>query len=106
MGTELAKLSKECNVHACVLLFSANSDKEVYEYAQRGFNVGNNWLQQHLLTLNLDKTSFMQFYMRKLKSDITNPKLYAHYCKKRTKNLCNFTRHSHNCDFSLIFGNT
>lgn len=27
-----------------VLLFSANSDREVYAYAHRGFNVVNNWL--------------------------------------------------------------
>lgn len=70
------------------LLFSASSEEEVYEYAQRGFNVVNNWLQQHLLTLNADKTKYVYFSMRKYKTILTNPKLHAHRCKDPVNHRC------------------
>jgi hypothetical protein len=70
------------------LLFSAKSEKEVYELAQRGFNTVNNWLQKHLLTLNANKTKYIQFNMRVSKSSLTNPKLYAHQCINTSNNMC------------------
>lgn len=70
------------------LLFSAGSAEEVLEYAQQGFNVVNTWLQNHLLTLNADKTHFIKFSMRKSKLAQTDPKLYAHNCTDPTTNQC------------------
>jgi len=70
------------------LLFSAGSEKEVYKHAQYGYNIVNKWLQHNLLTLNADKTHYINFSMRKLTSTQTNPTLYAHYCKAPGNNLC------------------
>lgn len=70
------------------LLFSAKTIEEVYEFAQQGFNVVNNWLQHHLLTLNADKTNFIRFSMRRTNTAPTNNKLYAHNCKDPVNNQC------------------
>ncbi|KAG7312982.1 hypothetical protein JYU34_000054 [Plutella xylostella] len=65
------------------LLFSANAENKnlVYDYAQRGFNIVNRWLQHHLLTLNAEKTNFIEFSKQKPKSQLKIPNVYAHYCK-------------------------
>jgi hypothetical protein len=71
-----------------VLLFSAKSTDEVYQYAQKGFNLVNKWLQLHLLTLNPDKTNYIKFSMRKANLPLTNHKLYAHNCNNNNNIQC------------------
>ena len=70
------------------LVFSGDSRKEAYEYAQKGFNTVNNWFQANLLTLNTSKTKLVNFCMRR-----TNEQDYqlikAHYCMNQTRNPCN-----------------
>uniref|UniRef100_A0A2A4JYZ1 Reverse transcriptase domain-containing protein n=1 Tax=Heliothis virescens TaxID=7102 RepID=A0A2A4JYZ1_HELVI len=70
------------------LLFSADSEKDVYRLAQHGFNVVNNWLSNNSLTLNADKTNYIKFSMRKLTSIGTYSSLYAHHCSHAINNKC------------------
>lgn len=70
------------------LLFSADSDSEVFEFAQNGFNVVNKWLQHNLLTLNAEKTNYIKFSMRDQISSTTNAKLYAHHCYSPNNAQC------------------
>lgn len=70
-----------------VLLFSASTEAEVFKLAQQGFNVVSSWLQQHILTLNADKTNYVQFSMRKLKT--ARPSLVAHRCEGAGTEHCN-----------------
>lgn len=72
-----------------VLLFTAKTTSEVYEYAQTGFNSVTNWLQINLLTLNADKTKFIHFAMRKPQPSTTNSHLYAHQCGLFSVSMCN-----------------
>lgn len=44
-----------------VLLFSSNTWKNLTEDANKGFASVTTWLDNHLLTLNLDKTKFITF---------------------------------------------
>jgi hypothetical protein len=62
------------------LLFSADSEADVHKFAQQGLNVVTNWLQQHLLTLNIDKTKYIKFSIRKQLSTQHIPQMYAHDC--------------------------
>ena len=46
------------------LVFSANTWNEVYITAQQGFDIVSHWLNQNLLTINVDKTKHMIFSIR------------------------------------------
>lgn len=68
------------------ILFSAKSKEEVYEHAQKGFNIVTNWLQNNLLTLNPDKTKYILFSMRN--TALSNINIYAHNCSTNADTAC------------------
>lgn len=70
------------------LIFTAKTTDELYKSAQKGFNVVTNWLKSNLLTLNVDKTKFIHFSMRKSQNKNTNTHLYAHQCSNPLINSC------------------
>lgn len=77
-----------CYADDTALLFSADSEENVYKFAQHGFNVINKWLQNNYLTLNADKTNYVKFSMRKQKLTSTTTTLYAHNCSFSINNQC------------------
>lgn len=70
------------------LLFSCSTNSEVHEYAQHGFDIVNNWLQGHLLTLNADKTKYLNFTMRKSQSAQISRAIHAHQCNHFNNSFC------------------
>lgn len=72
------------------LLFSAGTWREVYTYAQSGFNMVSNWLKTNILTLNSDKTNFVNFRLKtedKKRFPIPHS-IVAHYCTTTSANFC------------------
>lgn len=59
---------------------------QVHEFVQHGFNIVNNWQQDHTLTLNADKTKYLIYTMRKLQSALTSHHIYAHQCNRVINN--------------------
>lgn len=72
------------------LLFYADTWEEVYKHAQNGFNQVSKWLNDNILTLNVDKTKFMTYSFRK--QDQPNIPIISHVCNLPHNNLCNCPR--------------
>ena len=75
-----------------VLISQANSSEEVYEKANKDFNVVMKWLDNNLLSLNIDKTKYIKFSIREKKNHDKQDSLQlkAHYCRLYNYNLiCN-----------------
>lgn len=70
------------------LLFSADTWKDAYESAQKGFNCVSNWLYRNYLTLNTDKTKFINFSIRNSTEITSQLKLTAHSCFDTNGPLC------------------
>lgn len=78
-----------------VLLFNADTWHEVYVNAQTGFDVVMNWLHNNVLTLNVEKTKYITFSLRKKEQTVpVMPlcSLIAHTCLKQNINVCTCTR--------------
>lgn len=74
------------------LIFSSNTNSELYNNAQLAFDSVNSWLCSNLLTLNTDKTKYIQFSMRKTPDTTILPQLLAHKCKNNRLGTCNCPR--------------
>lgn len=60
-----------------VLMFAAETWVEVFDVAQTGFNTVTKWLHKNILTLNIEKTKFINFSLKNVPQNIGS-KLYAH----------------------------
>ena len=73
-----------------VLLFSSNSWKHVTEAANKGFTLVTSWLDNHLLTLNLDKTKYITFTINSRTQPPPNAiTIQTHHCNNRSTCHCN-----------------
>ncbi|KAJ8734468.1 hypothetical protein PYW08_013718 [Mythimna loreyi] len=73
-----------------VLLFSSNTWKDVTEAANEGFALVTSWLDNHLLTLNLDKTKFVTFTLNARTQPSTNSTIIqSHNCNNTNSCHCN-----------------
>lgn len=70
------------------LIFTAPNSRLLLEYAQKGFNIVNNWLRNNLLTLNADKTKFINFSLRSSYQSINTQSLFAHQCQNPSVDKC------------------
>lgn len=70
------------------LLFHAKTWTEVFNFAQIGFNRVLQWLTVNRLTLNVNKTKYIPFSIKKQSSsDLNSFSIKAHYCNT-TNNIC------------------
>lgn len=60
------------------LMFEADTWPEVYSCAQAGFNIVLSWLANNKLALNVDKTKYMSFFIKKPTCSLNNFKITAH----------------------------
>ena len=74
------------------LLFSGETWGEVFSYAQSGFNIVTEWLNENILTLNVDKTKYITFSLRNQDSDIAQYKLISHICSNYHASSCMCSR--------------
>lgn len=71
------------------LLFEADSWSEVYECAQKGLNRVLAWLANNKLALNVDKTKYIPFFLKRPSGSLGGYKIVAHSPKCRsTGNGC------------------
>lgn len=64
------------------LLFSGDTWNEVFLYAQQGFNDVTRWLNENMLTLNVEKTKYIMFSLKTIEAsnNIVNYKIISHSC--------------------------
>lgn len=73
-----------------VLLFSSNTWKDVTKAANEGFALVTSWLDNHLLTLNQDKTKFITFTINSRTQPPPNSIIIqTHNCKNSSICHCN-----------------
>lgn len=65
------------------LFFSGSSWSEVFDSAQKGFNMVNQWLRSNLLTLNVSKTKLITFAPRSNLLPSANYFIKAHVCEAK-----------------------
>ena len=70
-----------------VLVFKASSWTDVFYHAQEGINKVKKWLNDHLLTLNAEKTKYLTFSIHQV-SISSNLQLIAHACNISLQSRC------------------
>lgn len=72
------------------LLFYGDTWEEVYKHAQNGLNTVSKWLNDNMLTVNVDKTKFMTYTIRK--QDVPNLAIILHNCNLPFNSTCECPR--------------
>ncbi|XP_072931145.1 uncharacterized protein [Epargyreus clarus] len=87
------------------LVFNANSWENIKVLAESGMHYISSWLRGNLLTLNISKTKFVPFSIRKTSLPPSNFSLVAHSCLNPTSNtcLCNELTQSNNIKYLGVF---
>jgi hypothetical protein len=62
------------------LLFTGETWRDVFDYAQKGFNKVKEWLAHNVLTLNVSKTKYIPFALKSSRLPSSNYFLTAHEC--------------------------
>lgn len=78
-----------CFADDTVLVFTSDSWTSVYKKATEGINKIKYWLDNNLLTLNIDKTKYMTFSIDPRRQPGPDKKLTIHDCTSDVNCLCN-----------------
>lgn len=71
------------------LIFHGDTWEQAYDFAQSGFNTVTSWLTDNVLTLNVDKTKFIPFSIRRSAVSVHNKySIKAHFCKSNQVCQC------------------
>ncbi|KAI8426007.1 hypothetical protein MSG28_004983 [Choristoneura fumiferana] len=75
------------------LIFRGSTWSEVFQHAQSGFDVVTDWLNQNILSLNIEKTKFMTFSMKAdIHMDLSPFYIIAHTCLNPRLTCCDCLR--------------
>ena len=72
-----------------VLTFSGATWHETFEAAQSGMNIVVEWLRNHLLTLNAEKTKILTYSLNQTTQPPDSLSLVAHSCSPSESDACN-----------------
>lgn len=73
------------------LVFTGDNWQETFKIAQIGLDKVTNWLNQNILTLNVDKTKYLKFGIRSTSTALPNTSEYfliVHNCQMDNRGLC------------------